>query len=88
MQLLRSQQNIHETEVMKWLKILEVAVTLIQNVWTLSLIDWIPEIIFILFQTEKTLVELLGQIQLQEIIEAHSKDKSHRNMQFFNENKV
>ncbi|XP_037039039.1 protein Aster-B-like isoform X1 [Bradysia coprophila] len=30
-QLLRNQQNIHETNVQKWLNILEVAVTLIQN---------------------------------------------------------
>lgn len=50
--------------------------------------DYIPKLICFLFQTEKTLVELLGQIQLQEIIEAHSKDKSHRNMQFLNENKL
>ncbi|KAJ6648301.1 Protein Aster-A, partial [Pseudolycoriella hygida] len=68
MRLLRNQQNIHEAEVTKWLKVIEVAITLIQN-------------------TEKTLVELLAQIQLQEIIEAHSNGKSHRNMQFLNENK-
>lgn len=85
--MLRNQQNIHETGVRQWLKVIEVAITLIHSVRTLYVYVYQCSKLFCdSFQTEETLVELLKRIQFQDIMEQHSKDKSHANMQFFNDN--
>lgn len=88
MQLLRNQESIHETEVKKWMQVLEVAVTLIQNVKERKFSLRRNLKFTFRLQTERTLVELLARIQLQEIIEEHSTDRSRGDVEFWNESKL